>query len=112
MVVVDSVQMFPVPKVRVAGVEGRPVTAPRPVDVHVATVGEVRRDSRGAVVDVVAVGVMEMPVVQEVEVVVVLHLRMAAPSVVPMVVVSMGDVGPAVCRVADVLGHGWVAWSH
>ena len=60
------------------------------MDVHVTPMWEVdRRAGRGPFIDVVAVGVVEMTVVEEVEMVVVGDLRVAAPAVMQ---VGMGGV--------------------
>jgi len=83
VVVVDGVQVLPVAVVGVAGMGRRLVAARGPVDVHVAAVRQVDRVAgRGTLVDMVAVGMVEMPVVEEVEMVVVDDLRMPAPAVV------------------------------
>lgn len=106
VVAVDRVQVLAVTEVGVAGVDGRLVSAVPAVDVHVAAVREVlRRGRRGPIVDMIAVRVMEVAVVQVVEVVVVLDLRVPAPEVVSMQVGAMRDVRLVLGRPSDIPGH-------
>lgn len=83
VVAVDRMEVLAVPVVGVAGMRRQRVAAGGSVDVHVAAMRQVDRVAgRGTLVDMVAVGMVEMPVVEEVEMVVVDDLRMPAPAVV------------------------------
>lgn len=93
VVAVGRVQVLPVPVVDVAAMHPRLVSALAAVDVHVAAVRDVRcLGCEGPVIDVVPVGVVEVPVVEEVEVVLVGHARVPAPRVVSVWMAGMGDV--------------------
>lgn len=102
VVAVDRVQVVTVPEVGVSGMRGRCVTAAAAMDVHVASVREVRRRAlRTPFVHVVPVGVMDMSVMEEVEMVVVDDLGVPAPPVMDMRVRRVRVVG-----VRGVEAHG------
>lgn len=87
VVAVGRVQVLAVPVVGVVRVGRRRVATAGAVDVHVAGVREMRRSPpRGTLVDVVAVGMVEVAVVEVVEMIPVDDLRVAAPAVMHMAV--------------------------
>ena len=110
VVVVDRVHVLAVPVVGVPRVGQELVTAGRPVDMHVAAVRQVDVVSGDpSLIDVIAVGMMEMAVVQEVDVVPMGHLRVPAPAVVQ---VRVRGVGVVRSFGGGVEGHGTLSWSH
>jgi hypothetical protein len=92
--VVPGVAVAAVDVVDVVAVRHRRVAASVGVDVHVAGMREVVTDEvGGADVDVVLVHVMDVPVVQEVDVVLVGHRGVAAEPVMGVGVLLEGQVG-------------------
>jgi hypothetical protein len=106
VVVVDRVQMLAVVEVQVSRMDHRGVTAVRAMDVHVAGMRDVHAHSLGhQIVHVVTIGVVQVSVVEEVEVVIVLDLRMSTPSVVEVRVGGLREVD-LVGWSRGVRGHG------
>lgn len=112
MVVVGRVQVVPVAVVGVAGMLGQRVATARPMDVHVAAMRQVEGPpGREPLIDVVAVGMVEVPIVEVVEMVAVGHLRVPAPPVVEVGVRGVRLVRPPSGR-GDLRGHRCEPWWH
>jgi hypothetical protein len=106
VVAVDRMQVFPVAIVGVTGMRRELVTTGRPVDMHVAAVRQMHLGSRRRpFIDVVAIGMVEMAIVEEVEMVLVGDLRVPAPAVVQVGVRRMSVVGQ-IGGPGRVVGHG------
>lgn len=98
---VVDVAVVAVDEVEVVAVRDGLMPAPVHVDVHVAVVRDVRGIGSSDVVHVVVMSVVDVPVVQEVDVVVMGHHRVTAEAIV---LVRM----PVVGRMDVVIGHGWL----
>lgn len=107
VIAVGRMQVLPVTEVDVAGMHGRLMSASGTMDVHVATVRQMtRRPWHGPVVDMIAIAMVEVPVVQVVEVVVVRDRHVPAPRVVPVVMGLVGQVRLVRGRPSGVSVHG------
>jgi hypothetical protein len=106
VVAVDRVQVLAVVEVQVSRVNDRLVTAIGTMDVHVARVRDMhgRRTTR-QIVHVVTIGVVQVSIMEEVEVVLMLDLRVSAPPVVQVRVGSPREMG-LVGWPRGVRGHG------
>jgi len=82
MDVVTGVAVVTVHVVDVVPVADDRMAAAILVDVHVACVGDVSRRTRGRLVHVIAVDVVDMAVMQEVGVILVRHRRMSTEALV------------------------------
>jgi hypothetical protein len=102
---VADVAVVAVDEVEVVAVRDGRVAAPVHVDVHVAVVRDVRRIRWSAIVHVVVMGMVDVPVVQEVHVVVMGHDRVTTEAIVLVRV-------PVVGRMDVVIGHGWLPVCH
>jgi hypothetical protein len=113
VVAVDRVQVLPVSEVGMASVDRGRMAAAGAMDVHVAGVRDMDAGHRrGPVVDVVAIGVMEVPIVEEVEMIVMGHLGVPAPAVVGVIMRVVRTVRPVPGDAPSVWGHVRRPWWH